>query len=103
MTGLFGHSIDKMGHGHWPSVRSRSWQKDDRVSHDRPLRSGQVTVMLTAGQGIGHGHRPHSTNRAMPVLGQRQQFKVVAFPDPELLSLACYWAAASTRLEVSSA
>jgi hypothetical protein len=47
-------------------------------------------VMLTAGQGIGHGHRPHSTSRVMSVLGQRQQFNVVAFPDPELLILANY-------------
>jgi hypothetical protein len=29
---------------------------DDRVSHDRPLRSGQVTVTPIGGHGSGHGH-----------------------------------------------
>jgi len=44
---------------------------DDRVSHDRPLRSGQVTVMSIGGHGIGHGHRVYDRvipSRVMPLL-----------------------------------
>jgi hypothetical protein len=63
MTGPFGHGIDRMGHGHWPlgqvmgidRSQKDSWQKDDRVMHDRPLRSGQVTITPIGGHGIGHG------------------------------------------------
>src|ERR1700733_12541483 len=55
MTGPFGHGIDRMSHGHWPlgqvmgidRSQKDSWQKDDRVMHDRPLRSGQVTITVS--------------------------------------------------------